>query len=100
MIMSENTEILANTDKQEWIVNLPYFFRGNVSAHTHDEAMEIAIELISSKFSADQSVNVSKTLRNSDFIKIRLKPTKEEIEKERAARAAYYPHNRYGLNFN
>jgi hypothetical protein len=56
--------------------------------------------LISSKFPADQSVNVSKTLQNSDFIKIKLKPTKEEIEKERAVRAAYYPHNRDGLNFN
>jgi hypothetical protein len=100
MIMSENTEILANTDKQEWIVNLPYFFRGKVSAHTYDEAREMAIELISSKFTADQSVDVSKTLRNSDFIKIRLKPTKEEIEKERAVRAAYYPNNRGGLNFN
>ncbi len=97
--MSEDTEILPNIDKQEWIVNLPYFFRGNVSAHTYDEAREIAIDLISSKFPADQLVNVSKTLRNSDFIKIRLKPTKEEIEKERAARAAYYPFNRDGLNF-
>jgi hypothetical protein len=68
--MNKEMQHSIKESNQEWTVCFPYIFDEVIHASSQDEALDIAVDIISTKFVKSKSPNLIDALRNSNSIQV------------------------------